>query len=79
MNFGLYDFSIAFIDGGHNYKLLSLTHKIVFLYKKAWRNIWHDYDMTNPAGKYLHSISQKYDIKWIENTRLCILNLDRYL
>lgn len=74
LNFGLYDFSIAFIDGGHDYETVkSDTENCISFIKKPGIILWHDYDVTNPVGKYLHSISKKYDIKWIENTRLCIL------
>jgi len=74
LNFGLYDFSIAFIDGGHDYETVkSDTENCISFIKKPGVILWHDYDVTNPVGKYLHSISKKYDIKWIENTRLCIL------
>ena len=76
LDFSLYDFSLAFIDGGHDYETVkSDTKNCISFIKRPGVILWHDYDVTNPVGKYLHSISEKYDIKWIEDTRLCILKL----
>ena len=76
MDFSLIDFSLAFIDGGHDYETVKIdTENCISFIKRPGIILWHDYDVTNPVGNYLHSISKKYDIKWIEDTRICILKL----
>ncbi len=77
MDFSSIDFSLVFIDGGHDYETVKLdTENCISFIKRPGIILWHDYDVTNPVGNYLHSISSKYDIKWIADTRMCILKLN---
>ena len=76
-DFSKTDYSMAFIDGGHNYQTVkSDTENILKYINKPGSVFWHDYDVTNDVGEYLHEISVEYDIKWIKNTRLCYLSID---
>ena len=71
-DFSKTDYSMAFIDGGHNFQTVkSDTENILKYINKPGSVFWHDYDVTNDVGEYLHEISGEYDIKWIKNTRLC--------
>ena len=71
-DFSKTDYSMAFIDGGHDYQTVkSDTENILKYINKPGSVFWHDYDVTNDVGEYLHEISGGYDIKWIKNTRLC--------
>jgi hypothetical protein len=75
-DFSKTDFSMAFIDGGHDYRTVkSDTENILKYIKKPGSVFWHDYDVTNDVGNYLLNISDEYDIKWITNTRLCYLKI----
>ena len=71
-DFSKTDYSMAFIDGGHNFQTVkSDTENILKYINKPGSVFWHDYDVTNEVGEYLQEISFEYDIKWIKNTRLC--------
>ena len=71
-DFSKTDYSMAFIDGGHNFQTVkSDTENILKYINKPGSVFWHDYDVTNEVGEYLQEISVEYDIKWIKNTRLC--------
>ena len=71
-DFSKTDYSMAFIDGGHDYQTVkSDTENILKYINKPGSVFWHDYDVTNDVGEYLQEISVEYDIKWIKNTRLC--------
>ena len=71
-DFSKTDYSMAFIDGGHDYQTVkSDTENILKYINKPGSVFWHDYDVTNEVGEYLQEISVEYDIKWIKNTRLC--------
>ena len=73
-DFSKTDYSMAFIDGGHDYQTVkSDTENILKYINKPGSVFWHDYDVTNEVGEYLQEISIEYDIKWIKNTRLCYL------
>jgi hypothetical protein len=73
-DFSKTDYSMAFIDGGHDYRTVkSDTENILKYINNPGSVFWHDYDVTNDVGEYLHEISGEYDIKWIKNTRLCYL------
>ena len=73
-DFSKTDYSMAFIDGGHDYRTVkSDTENILKYINKPGSVFWHDYDVTNDVGEYLYEISGEYDIKWIKNTRLCYL------
>ena len=75
-DFSKTDYSMAFIDGGHDYQTVkSDTENILKYINKPGSVFWHDYDVTNDVGKYLCDISHEYDIKWIKNTRLCYLKV----
>ena len=75
-DFSKTDFSMAFIDGGHDYRTVkSDTENILKYINKPGFVFWHDYDVTNDVGNYLLNISDEYDIKWIKNTRLCYLKI----
>ena len=75
-DFSKTDYSMAFIDGGHDYQTVkSDTENILKYINKPGSVFWHDYDVTNDVGEYLHEISGEYDIKWIKNTRLCYLKV----
>ena len=75
-DFSKNDYSMAFIDGGHDYRTVkSDTENILKYINKPGSVFWHDYDVTNDVGNYLLSISDEYDIKWIKNTRLCYLKV----
>jgi hypothetical protein len=70
------NYSMAFIDGRHDYHTVkSDTDNIIKHINKPGSLFWHDYDVTNDVGKYLLEISDKYDICWIKNTRLCYLKI----
>ncbi len=72
-DFSTINFTIAFIDGGHDLgTVCSDTTNCIKNIKKPGVIIWHDYDVTNPVGRYLQSIANKYDIKWVKDTRICI-------
>ena len=75
-DFSKIDYSMAFIDGGHNFQTVkSDTENILKYINKPGSVFWHDYDVTNDVGQYLLNISHEYDIKWIKNTRLCFLKV----
>ena len=75
-DFSKTDYSMAFIDGGHDYRTVkSDTENILKYINKPGSVFWHDYDVTNDVGQYLLNISDEYDIKWIKNTRLCYLKV----
>ena len=75
-DFSTINYSMAFIDGGHDYKTVkSDTENILKYIDKPGSIFWHDYDVTNYVGKYLLEISDAYDILWIKNTRLCYLKV----
>ena len=75
-DFSKTDYSMAFIDGGHDYQTVkSDTENILKYINKPGSVFWHDYDVTNDVGQYLLNISGEYDIKWIKNTRLCYLKV----
>ena len=75
-DFSKTDYSMAFIDGGHDYQTVkSDTENILKYINKPGSVFWHDYDVTNDVGHYLLNISDEYDIKWIKNTRLCYLKV----
>ena len=75
-DFSKTDYSMAFIDGGHDYRTVkSDTENILKYINKPGSVFWHDYDVTNDVGHYLLNISDEYDIKWIKNTRLCYLKV----
>lgn len=77
-DFSNIDFSMAFIDGGHNYQTVkSDTLNVIRSIKKPGWVFWHDYDVANDVGKLLIEISSKLNIKWIKNTRLCFSYIDR--
>ena len=71
-DFSTIEFSMAFIDGGHDYKTVKSDslNLLRHIHKPGWI-FWHDYDVTNDVGKFLHEISSKINIRWIKNTRLC--------
>ena len=72
-DFSQIDFSLAFIDGGHDYNTVkSDTINCIENIQKPGIILWHDYDVTNPVGLYLRAISKKYKIYWIKDTRICI-------
>ena len=72
-DFSQINFSLAFIDGGHDYNTVkSDTENCIKYIKKPGIILWHDYDVTNPVGKYLRSISKQFQIFWINDTRMCI-------
>tara|TARA_B100000795_G_scaffold23022_1_gene15457 strand:+ start:801 stop:1553 length:753 start_codon:yes stop_codon:yes gene_type:complete len=72
-DFSKINFSLAFIDGGHDYNTVkSDTENCMKHIKKPGIILWHDYDVTNPVGIYLRSISKDIKIYWIDNTRMCI-------
>jgi hypothetical protein len=76
-DFSKTDYSMAFIDGGHDYQTVkSDTENILKYINKPGSVFWHDYDVTNDVGKYLLEISEEYNILWIKNTRLCYLCID---
>ena len=76
-----YDFStlncsLAFIDGAHDYlSVKSDTENVLKIISRPGNIFWHDYDVTNDVGKYLIEISKEFEIKWIKNTRLCLLSI----
>ena len=75
-DFSKSDYSMAFIDGGHDYRTVkSDTENILKYINKPGSVFWHDYDVTNDVGHYLLNISDECDIKWIKNTRLCYLKV----
>ena len=75
-DFSKTDYSMAFIDGGHDYQTVkSDTENILKYINNPGSVFWHDYDVTNDVGHYLLNISDEYDIKWIKNTRLCYLKV----
>lgn len=75
-DFSKFEFSMAFIDGGHDYKTVrSDTENILKYINKPGTVFWHDYDVTNDVGRYLLNIADVHDIKWIKNTRLCYLKV----
>ena len=75
-DFSKTDYSMAFIDRGHNYQTVKRdTENILKYINKPGSVFWHDYDVTNDVGHYLLNISDEYDIKWIKNTRLCYLKV----
>ena len=64
-DFSKTDYSMAFIDGGHDYQTVkSDTENILKYINKPGSVFWHDYDVTNDVGEYLQEISVEYDIKW---------------
>ena len=66
-------FSLAFIDGGHDFNTVkSDTENCIKYIKKPGIILWHDYDVTNPVGLYLRNISKEFKIYWINDTRMCI-------
>ena len=72
-DFNLINFSLAFIDGGHDYNTVKLdTENCIKYIKKPGIILWHDYDVTNPVGVYLRNISKNTKIYWINDTRMCI-------
>ena len=72
-DFSKIDYSVAFIDGGHDYKTVkSDTENIFASIKKPGIILWHDYDVTNDVGKYLIDFAKECEISWIKNTRMCI-------
>jgi len=75
-DFSKINFSLAFIDGAHDYLTVkSDTENVLKRISRPGIIFWHDYDVTNDVGKYLIEISKEFDIKWIKNTRLCILSI----
>ena len=75
-DFSKTDYSMAFIDGGHDYRTVkSDTENILKYINKPGSVFWHDYDVTNDVGQYLLNISDEYNIKWIKKTRLCYLKV----
>ena len=75
-DFSTINFSLVFIDGAHDYLTVkSDTENVLKRITKPGIVFWHDYDVTNDVGKYLIEISKEFDIKWIKNTRLCILSI----
>ena len=75
-DFSTINYSMAFIDGGHDYQTVkSDTENILKYINKPGSVFWHDYDVTNAVGQYLLNISDEYNIKWIKNTRLCYLKV----
>ena len=71
-DFSKIDFSMALIDGGHDYHTVkSDTLNLIRYIKKPGWIFWHDYDVINDVGKCLTEISNKLKIDWIKNTRLC--------
>ncbi len=75
-DFSKFEFSMAFIDGGHDYQTVkSDTENILKYINKPGSVFWHDYDVTNAVGQYLLNISDEYNIQWIKNTRLCYLKV----
>ena len=72
-DFSSIDYSVAFIDGGHDYKTVkSDTKNIIETIKKPGIILWHDYDVTNDVGKCLIDFANTIKINWIRNTRMCI-------
>ena len=75
-DFSKVNFSLAFIDGAHDYLTVkSDTENVLKRISRPGIIFWHDYDVTNDVGEYLIEISNEFDIKWIKNTRLCILSI----
>ena len=77
-DFSKIDFSMALIDGGHDYHTVkSDTLNLIRYIKKPGWIFWHDYDVINDVGKCLTEISNKLKIDWIKNTRLCFSYIDK--
>ena len=75
-DFSKLDFKIAFIDGGHDYNTVKLdTQNVMNNINKNGIVLWHDYDVVNPVGDFLHSISNEYKIYRIQGTRIAICYL----
>jgi hypothetical protein len=75
-DFNTVNFKVAFIDGGHDYNTVKLDTENVFKnIAKGGTILWHDYDIVNPVGDYLHNISNLYKIHKIKGTRIAICKL----
>ena len=69
-------FKGAFIDGGHAYDIVKKDSiNCINNIDKNGFILWHDYDVVNDVGDYIHELAKKYPIKWIRNTRICFLQL----
>ena len=77
-DFSKIDFSMALIDGGHDYNTVkSDTLNIIRHIQKPGWIFWHDYDVINEVGQALTEFSNKLKIEWIKDTRLCFSYIDR--
>jgi predicted O-methyltransferase YrrM len=75
-DFSTVNFKVAFIDGGHDYNTVKIdTENVMKNINKNGIVLWHDYDVVNPVGDYLHNISNLYKIHRIKGTRIAICKL----
>lgn len=75
-DFSTVNFKVAFIDGGHDYNTVkSDTENVIKNIANDGIILWHDYDIVNPVGDYLHEISNRYKIHKIRGTRIAICKL----
>jgi precorrin-6B methylase 2 len=76
-NFSKLTFSVAFIDGGHDYKTVkSDTLNVLKYIKRPGIIFWHDYDVECEIGDLLHELVKEYPIKCIKETRLAFLKIN---
>jgi len=73
LDFGQFDFSVAFIDGGHDYETVKSDSLNILKYiSPPGVVLWHDYDVECPVGDVIHELAGQYQISRIKGTRMCI-------
>jgi hypothetical protein len=76
LDFSKFKFSVAFIDGGHDFETVkSDTVNCLNNISTPGIIIWHDYDVECEIGDLLHYMANYYSICQIEGTRLAFLKV----
>lgn len=66
----------AFIDGGHAYATVKKDSLNVIAHiQRPGFILWHDYDVENEVGDVLHELAKRYNLQWIDGTRLAFLEV----
>lgn len=76
LDFSRLSFNGAFIDGGHDYRTVSIdSGNVLQFIQRPGFILWHDYDVECPIGDVLHGLAKQHPIRWIEGTRMAVLEL----
>ena len=76
LDFSVFDFHGAFIDGGHDLETVRLdTLNVLNNIQTPGFIAWHDYEMESDIGNLISSLLDSCDVCYVEGTRMAVLEL----